>query len=65
MNSDKKREARLRKRRKGHAAERSEKRETRLARRRVANRSRYTARTANSGEESVALLKALSRGRQD
>ena len=81
MNSDGRREARLR-RRPRRAAESSVEREMRLARRRVADRARY-ARAAESSEQretrlarrrvvdraryaqSVALLKALSRGRRD
>ena len=41
MNSDERREARLRRKRERRAAESSEERETRLARRRVADRARY------------------------
>ena len=48
MNSDERREARLRTRRERRAAESSQQRETRLARRRVADRARYAARTARS-----------------
>ena len=43
MNSDERREARLRRRRERRAAESSEERETRLAKRRVADRARYAA----------------------
>ena len=61
MNSDERREARLRRRRERRAAESSEERETRLAKRRVADslRARYAAnsdgrterRTAESSEQ--------------
>ena len=43
MNSDERREARLRRRRERRAAESSEERETRLARRHVADRARFAA----------------------
>ena len=43
MNSDERREARLRRRRERRATESSEERETRLAKRRVADRARYAA----------------------
>ena len=64
MNSDERREARLRRRRERRAAESSEERETRLAKRRVADRARYAA-NSDGRTESVALLKVLSRGRRD
>ena len=43
MNSDERREARLRRRRERRAAESSEERETRLAKRGVADRARFAA----------------------
>ena len=50
MNSDERREARLRTRRERRAVESSQQRETRLARHRVADRARYAARTAEERE---------------
>ena len=57
FNSDERREATLRTRRERRAAESSQQRETRLARRRVADRARYAARTAEEREARLQLLR--------